>query len=262
MSASEGTGGSGSIARPTEDIPAQTVELERVARLLSQGEMELLGQILSSSNIIFLTQMDDGDLQALAIYKPSRGETPLWDFPYGTLGLREMAAYVVSRALGWPLVPPIALRDGIHGAGTVQLYITAEPDTHYFTLREDRPEDLMPVALFDVLVNNADRKGGHLLQDRWGRIWAIDNALTFHTEPKLRTVVWDFAGEVIPQDYLSDLIQLQEVLVPGTELHSVLFKLLHADEISALQARLRGMLTRAVFPQPDPTRRQIPWPII
>ena len=238
------------------------VELERAMHLLSQGRMELLGQILPSSNIIFLTRVDDGDLQALAVYKPLRGERPLWDFRRGTLCLREVAAYTVSRALGWPLIPPTILRDGIHGPGAIQLYIDADPESHYFTFHEDHRADLLPVALFDILLNNADRKGGHLLQDRRGQIWAIDNALTFHEEPKLRTVVWDFAGELIPQEYLTSLCELQEYLTCEAELRNTLAKLLNEDEITALKVRLADILKSAVFPQPDPTWRQIPWPMI
>ena len=253
---------SGSSPTQTEALPAIAVGLERATQLLSQGQMELLGPILSSSNFIFLTSVDDGELQALAIYKPRRGERPLWDFPRGTLGLREVAAYVVSRALGWPLIPPITLRSGIHGAGTIQLYIDSDLEAHYFTFREDRQADLLPVALFDVLVNNADRKGGHLLLDGRGRMWAIDNALTFHAEPKLRTVIWDFAGELIPREYLADLCRFQEHLVRGTELRRTLSKLLNEDEIAALKARLTEMLGSTVFPQPDPTRWQIPWPMV
>ena len=156
--------------------------------------MTVLGQILSSSNYAFLARVDDGELQALAVYKPRRGEVPLWDFAPGTLCMREVAAYVLSHALGWPLIPPTVLRDGSYGPGVVQLYIEADVDAHYFTFREERRADLVPVALFDIVTNNADRKGGHLLLDRDSRIWAIDHALTFHAEPKLRTVIWDFAG--------------------------------------------------------------------
>lgn len=231
-------------------------------RLLSQGRMTLLGQILPSSNFTFLASVDDGDLHTLAVYKPKQGERPLWDFPHGTLCLREVAAYVVSRALGWPLIPPTVLRNGPHGSGALQLYIDADPEANYFTFCEERLSDLLPVALFDVLVNNADRKGGHLLLDRWGRVWAIDNALTFHPQPKLRTVIWDFAGELVPEEYLADLRQLQEHLVQESTLRRTLTGLLIEDEMAALQARLTTMLESGTFPTPDPARRQIPWPVV
>jgi uncharacterized repeat protein (TIGR03843 family) len=235
---------------------------EQAMQLLSQGCMALVGQIRYSSNVIFLTSVDDGDLRALAIYKPRRGETPLWDFIPGTLCLREVAAYVVSQALGWPLIPPTVLRDGPYGPGALQLYIDADAEADYFTLREERMPDLLPVALFDILANNADRKGGHLLLDRWNHIWAIDNALTFHPQPKLRTVVWDFAGKVIPEEYLADLCQLQAHLACESTLRQALAELLIEDEIAALQARLATLLERPVFPHPDPTRRQVPWPLV
>jgi uncharacterized repeat protein (TIGR03843 family) len=243
-------------------VSATVAEPDRVIRLLSHGQMDLLGQILSSSNIIFLTRVDDGELRALAIYKPRRGERPLWDFPHGTLGLREVAAYLISQALGWPSIPPVVWRDGIHGPGTMQLYIHCDQEAHYFTFRESRRADTLPVALFDILTNNADRKGGHLLLDGQGRVWAIDHALTFHVDPKLRTVIWDFAGELIPPEYLADLRQLQTDLARGTELHQTLSGLLDEDEIAALRARIAALLEESVFPQPDPTAWQVPWPVV
>jgi hypothetical protein len=246
----------------TEAASTVTVGTERALHLLSQGHLELVGQILSSSNAIFLTQVQDKDLQALAIYKPHRGERPLWDFPRGTLHLREVAAHVVSQALGWPLIPPTVLRDGPYGPGALQLYIEADPEANYFTLGEEKLPALAPVALFDVLVNNADRKGGHLLLDEWDRIWAIDNALTFHPEPKLRTVIWDFAGVEIPEAYLADLRQLLKHLGGASELCQTLSDFLAEDEIAALRTRLSELLESRIFPHPDPNYRQVPWPMV
>ena len=248
-------------------IEAESAQLvavtpSRAVRLLSEGHVVLLGQIAYSSNIIFLASVEDEDLSALAIYKPRRGETPLWDFPCGTLCLREVAAYVVSRALGWPHIPPTVLRDGPHGPGALQLYIDADPEANYFTLHENRRPDLFPVALFDVLANNADRKGGHLLLDPSDRIWAIDNALTFHPDPKLRTMIWDFAGAPIPEEYVNDLRQVQELLTGGRALRQTLSVLLSEDEIAALGARLEALRETAALPHADPTRRQIPWPVV
>jgi uncharacterized repeat protein (TIGR03843 family) len=249
-------------AAEAESADAQFVGVERAMRLLSQGQVELVGRILSSSNVIFLARVDDRDVQALAIYKPRQGERPLWDFDHGTLCLREVATYVLSRALGWPRIPPTVLRDGPYGPGALQLYIDADPEANYFTFHEERLPDLLPVALFDVLANNADRKGGHVLLDQWDRVWAIDNALTFHSEPKLRTVIWDFAGERIPEEYVADLTRLQRHLAGESELHRTLAALLAEDEVAALQDRLIELLESAVFPYPDPTRRQIPWPMV
>ena len=245
-----------------EPGPALAVDVERAVRLLSQGRATLVGRILASSNAIFLATVEDEDLRALAIYKPRRGERPLWDFPRDSLCLREVAAYVISQALDWPLIPPTVLRDGPYGPGALQLYIDADPQANYFTLRDGRLPDLLPVALFDVLVNNADRKGGHLLLDRQGRVWAIDNALTFNAEPTLRTVIWDFAGEPIPEEHLAGLHQLQKRLARRSTLRQALARLLDEGEIGALRARLEELLERATFPYPDPTRRQVPWPLL
>ena len=248
--------------KETDASEAIAVEPEQVVQLLAQGQVELVGQVLASSNIIFLASVADQGLQTLAIYKPYQGERPLWDFPPGTLCLREVAAYVVSQALGWPLIPPTVLRDGPHGAGALQLFIDADPDAPYFSLCEDRLPDLLPIALFDLLANNADRKGGHLLLDRWDRIWAIDNALTFHTEPKLRTVIWDFAGEPIPEAYQADLRDLRERLGGEGPLCDMLAKLLTEEETAAMGARLAALLENPLFPYPDPDRRQVPWPLV
>jgi hypothetical protein len=246
----------------TESVSAVTIGVERALQLLSRGNIELVGQILASSNVIFLTRVKDEEMQALAIYKPHRGERPLWDFPEGTLHLREVAAHVVSQILGWPLIPPAVLREGPYGPGALQLYIDADPEANYFTFGEEQLPYLAPVALFDILINNADRKGGHLLLDEWDRIWAIDNALTFHAEPKLRTVIWDFAGTEIPEEYLADLRQLQAHLAGQSELRQHLSDLLVEDEIAALQNRLARLLENTIFPHPDPNRRQVPWPMV
>ena len=256
--------GAGSSTSPIESEPTTAVDItpERTIQLLSQGHLALLGQIPYSSNVIFLASVEDGDLSTLAVYKPRRGETPLWDFRPGTLCLREVAAYVLSQALGWPLIPPTVLREGPYGPGALQLYVDMDPTANYFTLGEKRRPDLLPVALFDVLANNADRKGGHLLLDHSGRIWAIDNALTFHPAPKLRTVIWDLAGEPVPERYLGDLHQVQELLVRRSELRHTLDRLLAEDEVIALQTRLVALLETPVLPHPDPAHCQIPWPVV
>jgi uncharacterized repeat protein (TIGR03843 family) len=248
--------------KETDEKAIVSVTQERLVSLLAQGRVEIVGQILSSSNLIFLVGVADEDLQVLAVYKPYRGESPLWDFGEGTLCLREVAAYVVSQALGWPQVPPTVLRDGPHGIGAFQLFIDADPEANYFSFTQGQRSDLLPVALFDILVNNADRKGGHLLLDSWDRIWAIDNALTFHVEPKLRTVIWDFAGVPIPERYLADLRELQAQLANAGVLREMLSQLLAEDEIVALRDRLSGLVESATFPHPDPHYRQVPWPLV
>jgi hypothetical protein len=244
-----------------EELVAVEVELERVLQLLEAGEVELQAQMPWSSNYSFLVDVHDDDLSCLAVYKPQRGERPLWDFPDGTLCLRECAAFVVSQALDWGLVPPTVLREGPHGLGSVQLYVDADPDEHFFNLRDAYPAAFQRFALFDVLVNNADRKGGHCLRDRHGHIWSIDHGLTFHAEPKLRTVIWDYAGLPIPEDLLDDLRSFQAGLVNRNGIRSTLEGLLSPHEIATLLRRLDFLLQRGCFPQPGPGRN-VPWPLV
>jgi hypothetical protein len=195
------------------------------------------------------------------VYKPQRGERPLWDFPDGTLCLREYGAFVVSQALGWELVPPTVLREGPYGLGSIQLYVDADPEEHFFYLRDLFPDEFMRVALFDVLVNNADRKGGHCLRDRFGHVWCIDHGLTFNSQPKLRTVIWDYAGQRIPRKLLHDLHEFKEQLANANEVSSSLERLLSAREMQMLQRRLDALLESGCFPHPGPGRN-VPWPLV
>jgi hypothetical protein len=237
------------------------VELERVLQLLAEGEIELQGQLLWSSNYSFLTSVRDGELECLAIYKPQRGERPLWDFPQGTLCLREYAAFVVSQALGWELVPPTVLREGPHGLGSLQLYVDADPEEHFFTLRDAYPAEFQRIALFDLLTNNADRKSGHCLRDRNGHIWCIDHGLTFNTQPKLRTVIWDYAGRPIPPALLDDLHAFKAQLTDANGVRQSLERLLSSRELRMLHRRLDDLLQTGCYPQPGPGRN-VPWPLV
>ncbi len=241
--------------------PAVTVDVGRILKLLSEGEIEPQGLIPWSSNYTFLVTVRDDTLAALAVYKPQQGETPLWDFPAGTLCLREMASYLVSQALGWPWIPPTVLREGPHGLGSLQLYIDHDPEVHYFTFREERLRDLLPIALFDLITNNADRKGGHCLLGRDGRIWAVDHGLTFHVQRKLRTVIWDFQGKPVPRRYLDDLRELRRHLVESGELREALGHLLSEEEIRAFVLRVERVLRVPRFPGPGPGRSH-PWPLV
>ncbi len=234
--------------------------VNQVLELLTQGRLETEGLLPWSSNYTFLAIVSYNGNRCLAVYKPRSGERPLWDFPEGTLCLREVATYVVSQALGWPYVPPTVLRDGPHGLGSVQLYIDADPEEHYFTLQEQYVEDFQHVAALDYVINNADRKSGHCLLGSDGRIWAVDHGVTFHTLPKLRTVIWDFAGQPIPDPILNDLEAFHSQLTPGDPVQTALQRLLARDEIDALRQRVRDLLRNRVFPRPDPHRRHIPWP--
>lgn len=236
-------------------------ETDRVQHLLACGQMrEAHGMLRWSSNGTFLVSLANGDEHTLAVYKPQRGERPLWDFPDGTLCYREMAAYVVSQALGWDLVPPTTLRDGLRGFGSVQFYIEHDPDVNYFTLDELFQNQLQRMVAFDYMINNADRKGGHCLVDVRGHLWGIDHGIGFHTAPKLRTVIWDYAGQRIPADVLADVERVFcEVEDASQPLRFKLEQLLASAEIAALQARMRKILQRREFPRPGPGPNY-PWP--
>ncbi|MCS7061563.1 MAG: SCO1664 family protein [Anaerolineae bacterium] len=241
---------------------------EQVLQRLHAGRLESLGLLPWSSNYTFLVKVtpeDSGpseDEELLAVYKPRRGEAPLWDFPDGTLCLRELAAYLVDAALGWGLIPPTVLRNGPHGFGSVQLFIENDPSQHFFTFRENPAncETLKRLALFDLITNNADRKSGHCLLDKNGRIWAIDHGITFNADYKLRTVIWDFAGQPIPQHLLDDLRRLREEIEPHQPLGKVLRDLLTEAEVAAFARRIDGLLKIKTFPGPSRSQRSIPWP--
>jgi len=239
----------------------QPLGTPQALELLRNGKMtEAHGRLPWGSNFTFLMTVScDGD-KALAIYKPRQGERPLWDFPDGSLCQRETAAFVVSEALGWRLVPPTVLRDGPQGRGMVQLFVEHDPDRHYFTLGSEFRAQLGQIALFDHLINNADRKGGHCLLDKQGSIWAIDHGICFHTAPKLRTVIWDFAGDEIPADLLADLGKFVGRF--GDSAASLeLQQLLTAPEIQALLRRGDALITTKRYPMPG-AGRQYPWPPI
>jgi len=226
---------------------------------MATGELEILGLLPRSSNYTFLARAGDGDDAVLVVYKPRRGEIPLWDFPEGTLCQREVAAYVVARSLGWPNVPPTILRDGPEGVGSVQRFVPFDPEAHYFTLEPERADDFRRVALFDVVVNNADRKGGHCLLGEDGTIWVIDHGVCFSEEPqKLRTVIWEHVGEPIEPSMLEDLRRFGDELTDG-EAGAALAALLTPEELRAMQDRVREVVAAARFPEPGPGR-PYPWP--
>ena len=225
--------------------------------LLRHGEIEVKGRLPWSSNGTFLVDVCLDDHEAAAVYKPLRGERPLWDYPPG-LYRREVAVYLVSEALGWGLVPETVVRDdGPLGPGSLQRFVPSHFEEHYFTMLE-RPElhdALKAICLFDLLVNNGDRKSGHCLRGEDGRIWAIDHGLCLHDEPKLRTVIWDFAGQPVPPPRLGDVARL--AADPPAELAA----LLEPAEVEALVDRARGVLRRPVFPAVR-SARAYPWPLV
>ena len=227
--------------------------------LLERGEVDLRGRMPWSSNATFLVSLClAGAGEGHAIYKPVRGERPLWDFPPG-LYKREVAAYVLDRALGWGHVPETVVRaDAPLGAGSLQRFVEADFDEHYFTLleREEHRDALRRIAVFDLVINNADRKSGHCLLGDDGRIWAIDHGLCFADELKLRTVMWDFAGERVPPSLQADCRR-----VAGAALPAELASLLTPSERAALGARLRAVAGLERFPEPGPGR-PYPWPMV
>jgi uncharacterized repeat protein (TIGR03843 family) len=228
---------------------------------LQKGTLDLQGQFLSGSNYTFLGELTYNDLNFQVVYKPVRGEQPLWDFPHGSLARREVAAYLISEALGWNFVPPTILRkDGPLGSGSLQQYIDHDPNDHYFNFEDKDRQRLRPVVIFDLLLNNADRKGGHILRDTQDELWLIDHGLCFHAEDKLRTVVWDFSGEDVPQDILSCVNRMAEQLKEGEKLYTELLKYLRASEVTALCARARRISEIGRFPSPPASRRSYPWP--
>ena len=236
-------------------------DVSEVLALLQNGEMEVQGLVPWSSNYTFIVRMRDGAREMRAIYKPSRGERPLWDFPDGTLAKREVAAYFVSASLGWPHIPPSVLRDGPEGEGVVQQFIETVEEQHFFTLRNAHRDEMKRIAAFDAIVNNTDRKGGHVLLGKDGCIWCIDHGVTFHEYPKLRTVIWDFTEQRIPTEILKDIGSLQSCLKRANDdLTASLAMLISRREVRALRQRIDELIERGVYPSPPEDWPPVPWP--
>jgi uncharacterized repeat protein (TIGR03843 family) len=225
--------------------------------LLRRGDVVVKGRMPWSSNGTFLAELCLDGHDALAVYKPVRGERGLWDFPPG-LHVRETAAYALSEALGWRLVPETVIREGPLGVGSMQRFVPADFEQHYFTLHETgaHKHALQAICAFDLLANNADRKSGHCLLDEDGHIWGIDHGLCFHEEPKLRTVIWDFGGEPVPDDLLAAVARFA-VAPPVAPFAG----LLDDDELEALIARAGALVRRPVFPQ-NRSGYAYPWPVV
>ena len=235
---------------------------DRARELLRVGDVDVLGRMPWSSNATFLVNLSEGDDELLAIYKPQRGERPLWDFPRGTLCHREVAAFEVSEALAWDIVPDTVLRDGPAGIGMMQRFVEHDPEEQYFTLLEEHVDAFVRMAAFDVVINNTDRKGGHCLRALDdGRIFGIDHGISFHAQWKLRTVIWDFAGEPIPADVCRDLRRFAEQLRPGA-VGECIGSMLDRFEVDALRARTEHLLATGVLPQADEDYHSFPWPMI
>ena len=225
--------------------------------LLAGGDIEVIARMPWSSNATFLVKVTDGSGSTQAIYKPLRGERPLWDFEPG-LHRREVAAFELSEAMGFDNVPPTIMREGPMGEGSLQWFIEADPNVHYFTMFESRDElhdQLKTMAVFDIVANNTDRKGGHVLVDANDHVWGIDHGVCFSSDFKLRTVIWDFATENLTPHHKMALEQI------ASQVPLRVAALLDDDEVQAISQRARWLLEAGVLPY-DPSGRRVPWPLV
>ncbi|QFZ77297.1 SCO1664 family protein [Streptomyces fagopyri] len=269
-----------------ERIPPRSVT---TADLLAQGELKVRGQIREASNAVLYCSVSYEGRDAFCVYKPVAGERPLWDFPDGTLAQREVAAYEVSEATGWGLVPTTVLRDGPYGEGMCQLWVEASPEDDGAGLLalvdDEEPAEgwkaigfaevgegrtallvhaddtrLRRLAVLDAVINNADRKGGHLLPTGEGRLYGIDHGVTFNADNKLRTLLWGWAGEPLTPEAVEVLTGLRDGLAPGAPLATRLAELITTAEIDATRDRVGAMLTSGKHPEPSGEWPAIPWP--
>ena len=229
---------------------------------LASGELTVVGQLVDASNGSLLCTLDGlgADPGPFVIYKPRAGERPLWDFPTGTLSNREVAAYIVSATLGWDIVPATVWRDGPFGVGMVQEWVDVDTETDLVELVQSDRDDLRRIAVFDAVINNGDRKGGHLLPTADGRIWGIDHGVTFAVEDKLRTVLWRWRGQSIPPALLQELTVWRAGWDGQGGPRDLLAEHLSDTEIDSLTQRVEALLDTGVHPQPSPDWPAIPWP--
>src|SRR5665811_1868269 len=269
--------------------PSTQEDVARILDVLTIGEIEVEGRLVDASNLALLGWLTSGDVRTRVIYKPIEGERPLWDFPQGSLAEREAAAFVLSAVGGWNLVPPTVLRDGPLGRGSVQLWVDTvdgasqrlvdvvtpadlapgwlpvfeaqrSDGTPVVVAHADRPE-LAAAAVFDVVINNADRKGSHLVLDESGSVWGFDHGVSFHAEPKLRTVLWGWVGKPLPETELARLESLLGWLANTlSPVSQTITALLSSAEVEAVGQRISGLLTTGRFPQPTGRAPAVPWP--
>ena len=250
-----------SVRTTPKNQPADLSEAEALD-ILGNGDVARLQRVPWSSNGTFLAHLDAGnDRYICGIYKPGEGERPLNDFPPGTLYKREYAAYLLSRDLGWPSVPTTVVRSGPYGVGSMQRYIESDPNVTYFDVVEGCRDEMLLFATFDLLINNADRKGGHCILGSDGIVWSIDHGLTFHHEFKLRTVMLEFWGSPIPRSLVYDLTVLRSHLDSSGELTGSLQELLVDREFYALVERLDSILESPEIPELH-VGTNVPWPLV
>ncbi|PKN86262.1 MAG: hypothetical protein CVU46_08450 [Chloroflexi bacterium HGW-Chloroflexi-8] len=237
----------------------------KVIKTLQYGDMNVIGQPLVGSNATLLVSCCFEGQTLHAIYKPDQGEQPLWDFPRNSLSKREIAAFVISYLIGWNFVPPTVFRvhKAIYGKGSLQFFIPHDPRLNYFNLPTRQEKIIQQIVLFDIIINNADRKAGHIIQDENGKIWLIDHGVCFHQEPKLRTVIWDYAKMKIPTALLLDLNRLLIILrKKDNKLAKKLNKFLSSGEIFMIESRLEKLIESGIFPSFEKDKRPYPWPLI
>ncbi len=239
-------------SRPEDDLCLEA---------LKKGAITIQGQFIHGSNYTYLVEVIYQAQKYSAVYKPIRGEQPLWDFPQNSLAKREVAAYWVSETIGWRFVPPTTYRrQAPLGPGSLQMYIEHDPAYNYFNFSQEDKLRLKPVVLFDLILNNADRKGSHILFDVNHKLWLIDHGLCFHGDDKLRTVIWDFAGRPIPPDLINNITLLLRDIQSKGPLYQKLLSLLKKSEINALSRRAFTLTQTSQFPFPAENRRPFPWP--
>jgi uncharacterized repeat protein (TIGR03843 family) len=259
-----GQGGAQGVAPTSGVSPSPGFDRARVLDLLATGEIEIVGRMVEASNLNLYCRVTlpsaeaESNVVAACVYKPIRGERPLDDFPDRTLGYREVAAYRVSEATGWNIVPPTVLREGPLGPGMLQLWIDIDESVAVVDLIRAGHPALRRMAVFDAVINNADRKGGHMLPVPGGHVYGVDHGVCFSTDPKLRTILWGWRGRRFAPDELAKLEALRDEL--DGDLGADLGQLLAPEEVEATAHRIRRLLARGTFPQPDPNWPAIPWP--
>ena len=247
--------------QPAEELPGQAeivVDVDRALRLLRDGELEVIGRLVDASNATLYCTVELDGVRAPCVHKPIAGERPLWDFPEGTLSDREVAAFAVSEATGWAIVPPTVMRDGPFGRGMCQLWIDVDESVDLVALARSDRDEIRRIAVLDAVINNADRKGGHLLPTVDGHVYGVDHGVCFSIDEKLRTLLWQWRGRPLADDAIETLQELDRDL-QGT-LGTRLCELLTPAEVNATRRRVKRLLSTGRHPMPSDDWPPIPWP--